>query len=202
MQGFFFEALSVAFGTVGLVHEAVSPFEDRGRGVLVTLFLDDVDDAFEGHGVSGFGSVDFFGDGERLAATVEDDVEGVVRYLCDRGVEVEAVAAADDFELAEHPVVLIFAERGDAAFADGAFLVGNNLVNVDGDDGAEPVAFGAGAVGGVEAEGVRLRVLVGDACCWAHEEFAEVSDVGGAVFEHHEHSFAAAEGGLNGLCQP
>ena len=88
-----------------------------------------------------FGQVD----GQGFGIAVNHCVECFLRECLQRVVEREIIAAPQHFQQQEQPVVAVFSERFDRAFAQRTFFVGDDFGNVAYRLDAQSVAVGAGS---------------------------------------------------------
>ena len=207
-KAFGFEPVTVTFGAGDGVHEGVGPFL-QGRGAFVGGHLHDVvDDALEAGAVVHFVCVLH---ASEVAGAVEDGVHGIFGEGLDGVVDGEMVVAPQVFQLAVEIVGgAVFAQNLEGTLTDAFGRVGDEFGDVDLCYLSKTVAFGAGAVGGVEGEGVGFGFGIGDSGDGVHEEAAVVGGLGFGrgngggrlVFEYHEHPFALFEGSADSLFEP
>ena len=98
-----------------------------------------------------------------LGGSVQNHVHALFGDVLDGSLERESVFFANSFYLRKNQRVAIFANREQTAVVDAEFGVGRNLFEVDLIEDADAFALGAGALRRVEREGVRRRLVVGDA---------------------------------------
>ena len=134
-------------------------------------------------------------DAVELVGAVNQQRHGLVRQGGDGLVEREIVFArdgADQFELAP---VADAPQRGDAAVGDGLPGIRDDGVQADVRHGAEALAVRAVAFRGIEGEGVRGRLLQGDAVLRVHQVLGIMVQRTRLMVEHRQRAFAQPQGG-------
>ena len=105
-------------------------------------------------------------------------------------------------QLLEHPHIAELAQRGNAPPVDAQGAVGQHTLHINLGHNAQAFAGGAGTIGAVEAKGVRLRLVVGQAGGGVHERAAKIArGLLVALLNHQHHPFALLQGGLHALVQ-
>ena len=145
---------------------------------------------------------DLLGNLDVLERSVEHFVECILGNLVDGCLYGEVVFLQDGLYLPEHHLVLVVAERCNAALVDGERTVGDDLVDVDLVDIAKALAGGAGTFGRIKRELVGCRVAIRDAACGAHQALGVVFGNAGFLVEHHQQPVALLHGGGNTLSEP
>ena len=170
LQGLLAQARAAADRTLAVDEELLAPLLPA-FGLLVLRAADVLGDALPREELppAGRGAELREVDRQRLRVAIEYGIERLLGEGLDRIVEREVVAAAQHLEDGEEHVVAVLAQRFDGPLAQREPLVGDDLGQVEDGLLAQPVAVRAGALGRVEREGVRRRVLEGDACRGAHQ---------------------------------
>ena len=122
----------------------------------------------------------------KLFRAEHQQAHGLVRQGCEGLIQREFVLARDGADQFELPPVPDAAQRGDTAVRDGLAPVGDDGVHTDVGHGAEALAVRAAAFRGVEGEGMRRRLLQGDAVFGIHQVFGVVVDRAGFEIEHRQ----------------
>ena len=131
-------------------------------------------------------------DRQRLRVAVEHGVERLLGEGLHGIVEREVVAPAQHLEDREEHVVAVFAQRLDGTLAQRQVHVGDDLRQVEDRLLAQSVAVRAGALRGVEREGVRRGILEGNARRGAHQVPRIVALLPGAVVVDRHRPLALA----------
>ena len=169
LQGLLLEARAAADRTFAVDEELVAPFLAAFR-IVVLRAADVFGDALPREELPPARGAELREiDRQRLGIAVQHGVQRLLRETLDGVVQREIVTAAQHLEDGEEHVVAVLAQRLDGPVAQREPGVGDDLFDVEHRLLAQSVAMGAGALRGVEREGVGRGVLEGHARRGAHQ---------------------------------